>query len=238
MIQSENNVAAWKKKYEIERDKGGEAAGPEPEMAVREPDGKVTRVLDENGMCYISLGRKRRLKPGMTFSVSPADRFGDETSRKGSLLVTAVGERISLCRITASKRGNPILPGDLIENAVFDPDKTLEFAVVGDFDLSGGRSTPEGREEVEALIRRHDGKIAKEVTSRTDFLVLGDEPARPAKVDDADVPAAVRMAQQDQLARWKAYQQANEEARRLRIMILNQNRFVAITGYYNAEADR
>ena len=209
-----------------------------PEFAFRKPAGKIAKVLDENDLCYIGIGRRDRVKPGLTFSVYPAMRFGDETSRKGSILVTSVLERVSVCRITDTTKGNPIVPGDLIENVAFDPTKTFLFVVEGDFDLSGKqRATPEGAEEVKALIRRYGGKTMDAIGPQTDFVALGQAPVRPARPsEDEDEPAQVEHVRKEQQRIWQRYQDVKRLAREKRIPVLNQNRFIALTGYHAGDA--
>ena len=186
-----------------------------PEFAFRKPAGKIAKVLDENDLC-----------------------FGDETSRKGSILVTSVLERVSVCRITDTTKGNPIVPGDLIENVAFDPTKTFLFVVEGDFDLSGKqRATPEGAEEVKALIRRYGGKTMDAIGPQTDFVALGQAPVRPARPsEDEDEPAQVEHVRKEQQRIWQRYQDVKRLAREKRIPVLNQNRFIALTGYHAGDA--
>lgn len=202
------------------------------EQPFRKPVGTIAKIQDDNdGLCYIDIGRQDHIKPGLTFSVYPGDGFGDESTRKGSILVTSVLNRVSICRITDAVKGNPIVKGDVLENIAFDPAKVFLFVVDGDFDLSGRAApTPEGIEEVKALIRRYGGKVVDTLTAQTDFVVLGAAPSRPSKPTE-DEPAQVRHVRQEQQKIWKRYQDVNRLARERRIPILNQNRFIALTGY-------
>ena len=248
-------VAAWENKYAILLNTPP-AERPKPETLlamIRKPAGKIERVLEENGICYISIGRKDRVRPGVTFTVYPANAFGDETKKKGSLLVTSVRERVSVCRIAepkngedgeSSKKGEPILAGDLIENIAYDPDKTFAFLVEGQFNLSGQQEpVPEGVEEVKALIRRCGGGIVEveekvdtatneiEVVldPQTDYVVLGSEPIKPGAITE-DAEPSERAVYQKQKRAYDRYVKIREKALDMKIPMLNQNRFIALTG--------
>ena len=205
----------------------------DPEQAlIRKPVGEISKIQeDNNSRCYVNIGRQDHVKPGMTFSVYPGDEFGDESARKGSVLVTSVLNRVSICRITDSVKGNPIVKGDVLENIAFDPTKKFLFVVDGDFDLSGRAApTPDGAAEVKALIRRYGGKVADTLTAQTDFVVLGVAPSHPSRATE-DEPAQVRHVRQEQQKIWQRYQDVNRLAREKGIPTLNQNRFIALTGY-------
>jgi len=208
----------------------GKKGGIDP-LVIRKPVGAIAKIQADNGLCYIDIGRQHRIKPGLTFSVYPGDGFGDESARKGSVLVTSVLNRVSICRITDSVKGNPIAKGDLLENIAFDPTKKFLFVVDGDFDLSGRAApTPDGAAEVKALIRRYGAKVTDTLTSQTDYVVLGVAPSRPSRPTE-DEPAQVRHVRQEQQKIWQRYQDVNRLAREKGIPILNQNRFIALTGY-------
>jgi len=249
------DVAAWENKYAIlVNTPPAERPTSDVFLAmIRKPAGKIERVLEENGICYISIGRKDRVRPGVTFTVFPANAFGDETRKKGSLLVTSVRERVSVCRIAepksgengeSSKKGEPILAGDLIENIAYDPDKTFAFLVEGQFNLSGQQEpVPEGAEEVKALIRRCGGGIVEveekvdtatneiEVVldPQTDYVVLGAEPIQPGVITE-DAEPSERAVYQEQKRAYDRYVKIREKALDMKIPMLNQNRFMALTG--------
>jgi hypothetical protein len=197
-----------------------------------EPDGKVVRVLEENKLCYIGLGRRDRVRPGMTFSVFSQEGFGDPNATKGSVLVTDVGERVSTCRIVARSKTDPIVSGDYVMNIAYDPLKTYAFVVEGYFELTGReKGAVTGADEVKAMIRRYGGRIAEEVTTQTDYVVMGRPPEKPAPPPEAEDDPLRREIYNRKLAAWEHYQDVEEEARLLQIPVFNENRFRLFTGF-------
>jgi hypothetical protein len=207
-----------------------------------EPDGTVVRAAPGNGEVYISLGRRDRVVSGLTFAVydprlgvrigSDADAAG-----KGGIEVVDVSETESLCRVTHTTRGQNIQAGDIIANPVYHQDRsrTFRFVVSGDFDLDGdGVATAGERQRLEQMITHWGGTIEPNVTTQTDFLVVGARPASPAArpggegaaTQPGSVDAARGQIQQ-------SYDDVIVEAKRSNVPILNQNRFLAMIGYYN-----
>ncbi len=201
------------------------------------PDGKVERVLEAENIVYINLGSRDDIRPGFTFSVYDDERVPalDEEAEpargKGSLVVTKVGERISECRIVEQVEDDPIVEGDVVANIIFDGIRELEFVVVGRFDLFGTDDpTEEGREQVKQLIRRMDGRIADEVTVRTNYVIVGHAPQRPTQPPEA-APPSVWEVYNRQLERYRRFQEIQATARGMMIPILDTGRFLAFTGY-------
>mgnify|MGYP006308283073 CR=1 FL=1 len=116
----------------------------------------------------------------------------------------------------------------------FDPGKRLTVAVEGAFNLTGGRPRPEGADEVRGLVRKYGGRIADEVTAEVDYLVLGAKPQLPPKPGD-DQPLQVIRNWESLQQRAQQYEQAQEQAARVGVPILNQNRFVDLIGLEASE---
>ena len=103
------------------------------------------------------------------------------------------------------------------------------------FDAGNGNNvaTAQGRLEIVRLIKKWGGLIDRHLTSQTDFLVLGAEPASPslsgaaAALPQNQALIAARQAEQS------TYNRLAAEAQRLSVPILNANRFLAMIGYYN-----
>jgi hypothetical protein len=130
-----------------------------------------------------------------------------------------------------STPGNPIVAGDVIGNVVYDPSRTFTFVVKGNFDLhQSGRATYEGAQEVKSLIRRAGGKLSDEVGVETDFVVLGEEPAQPAKLSDEANAQDLKIFQ-EQMKAYTDYKQTEKVAARLHVLPLNANRFISLIGY-------
>jgi hypothetical protein len=233
--------------------------GGKTDVAIGEPDGRVIRVNGATGLVYINLGKKDRMTPGLPFTAydpRTGVRFGtDEAAQgNGSLEVIEVGEDTSLCRITRTTRDRAIQTDDLISNIVYHNDRTrkFHFTVFGDFDLDGdGVATAAERDRLIVLITSWGGQVDDDVTSQTDFLVLGAKPKSPL-LEDTGAPAsepadatasAPSSGITGSVGETRTKDQARYEdleiaAKRLAIPVLNANRFLKMVGYYNTTVVR
>ena len=206
--------------------KGGAA------VTVAQPDGSIISVNDVEGVCYINIGAKQRVVPGLTFTVfAQGAALTVDAASKGALVVTAVNDRVSTCRITKQEKANAITPGDVVSNLAFDAMRTFRFVVEGDFDLFGsGRATAAGAGQVKDLIAKMGGKIETELDPQIDYVVMGEEPIRPPRLAEG-VPAQVVEAYKDQMKIYDRYNAVRRKAMDMKIPILNTNRFLALVGY-------
>lgn len=202
------------------------------ELVLRKADGKVIKVVTEQNLCYINLGKQDNIKPGLPLSVYafregiPKDGLG-----KAKLQVIFVGPTTSECRIVESDRGDSIAVGDLVANLIFSPTRTHQFVVEGEFDLYGtGQPDALANQKIRKLIEGFGGKITDEVSVSTDFVVMGTEPPRPPKPGE-DAPPATWAAYKDKMARYSHYNVVKAAAVGLRIPVLNTNRFLAFSGF-------
>lgn len=207
-----------------------------PIKVAQRSDGRILEILPEEGICYINLGVRDRIAPGLSFTVYPPTGIPEEGTGKATIVVTNVGATTSECRIQKEEMSDPIVRGDIVANLAFDPTQTYTFVVEGVFDLYGtGRANAEGTEEVKALIKRFGGQLGEAVSVDTDFIVLGSEPARIPKPPDT-APLQVQQAYRDNLAVFQRYAQIREKAENLNIPILNTSRFLAFVGYVPTRA--
>ena len=218
------------------------------EGLIRNPDGKVIRVPGNDNV-YINIGQGAGVAPGMTFEVY--DRFGgvpgigedpdagssaeidEKTLPKGKAsieVVRVIGPQ-SECRIVRQTQGQTLIEGDVVANVVFDRNVKLNFVVFGDFDLDRDQvPTPGDNELIKDRVRAWGGKLMDQVNVDTDVVVLGYEPEVPP-ADDADTPTDIAKREAAQKA-LDAYDAVRNRAIELNIPILNQNRFLYYTGYY------
>lgn len=157
---------------------------PEDEFAL--VDGQVAGIDGGSGQVYINVGRADKVRLGMTFAVYSSatdirpDDEGVYPQGKASLEVIAVDEDSSTARVLRESRGNPVVKGDVIANAVYDPTKTYKFLVWGNFDADrDGRATPQEKMDIEAMVLAWGGEVVEELTGDVDFLVLGERPLLP-----------------------------------------------------------
>ena len=203
-----------------------------------QPDGRVVSIIEEENLVYIDIGRVEHVLLGLTFEIFDS-RLGvylDESEKmrgKATIEVVNIAERSSVCRIVRQEQGNTVNKGDLIANVVYDPDVKYKFLVFGDFDIdnTGSTSLSDGK-RVETMIERWGGRLATELTYDVDFLVLGLEPLAPTPLSRDEVDPLRIQEQAAQQERYDQHQRLIAKARALSISILNQNRFLALVGYY------
>jgi hypothetical protein len=189
-----------------------------------------------SGSMTINRGRQHRMVLGASFAVYDdatnirPDAQGNYPAGKATIEVMRIGETTSECRITRSTAGNPVVRGDVIANALYDPNKTYKFTVFGNFDTNGdGRYTPQERDDLAAFIRQWNGEVADTLEGDVDFLVLGQKPILPPEPRPNDPIEVVQHYLRIQ-ARVREYEQLLEQARSTQVPVLNQNRLYTLIG--------
>lgn len=225
-------------------------------------DGKIISILQEESLVYIDLGRLAHVIPGMTFEVfdkaagrAVKDAQG-EMRGKATIEVINVSNESSVCRVVRRTRATnfysaemagvtrgsisgagvryaPLIEGDVIVNAIFDPNYKFKFLVFGEYDIDNtGISTTADRRRIETTIREWGGVLAEEISYDLDFLVLGTEPKLPDPLPSDETDEAKIKAYTQAKKKYEQYQNLIATAKQLAIPILNQNRFLALIGYY------
>lgn len=217
-----------------------EQAGQNLRSAAEEAlvDGRVVGLNAADRQAYIGLGRKNRMVLGMTFEVYQdasaivPDEKGNYPKGKGTVEVIRIDETSSVARILREAPGAKISNGDVIANAIYDPNKTYTFTVFGNFDTNNDDAfTPQEMQDVQGLIESWNGRLTDDITGDTDFLVLGTRPVLPPQPrPDDPVELIQRWVQLSQQA--TRYDELFEKATRAGIPILNQNRLYTLTGVY------
>jgi len=203
------------------------SGGPRPEDNVAAV-GKIIRVLDDE-ICFLGLGSKDKVKPGLTFSVYKKGEI-DSKNPKGKLQVIKVDKNFSVCKITEQDKDSPISVGDVVANIAYHNTRPQVFVIIGDYDLRGKGVSQGSAEELVAAVKQFGGKIEDDISYRTDYLVVGKEPERPAKPSE-DAPPAVHKGYQRLKKQYDEYFAAKGKAETMRIPVLNLNRFLLLTGY-------
>ncbi len=200
-------------------------------------DGRVDQVDRAVNEVILSIGRQDKVVLGMTFAIysSPTDIRVDELTGeypegKGVIEVVRVEDGFSRARIVESSDGNPILRGDVIANAVYDPNKTYKFVVEGLFDTNNdGLATRYETDELAALIERWGGTVVDELTGDLDFLVLGAQPVLPVR-PGPDAPIAVLNEYNRLIREVDRYNDLRLSAETTSVPLLNANRLQTLIG--------
>ncbi len=208
---------------------------PSPEESL--VDGTIIALNQGSNQVTISRGQNDKIFLGMTFAV-----YGDATAikidpktgeyprPKAKLEVVSVGDVSSTCRITEETKGNPVVRGDVIANAIYDPHKVYTFLIYGNFDPNGnGVATPAGAEDIRAMIMSWGGKTTDELTGSVDFLVLGQKPQLPPK-PGVDTPDALVKEYIRLNGIVEHYKQLQDQAVSTSVPILNENRLYTLIG--------
>ncbi len=199
-------------------------------------DGQILGINPLDGTVIVGAGRKQKVVLGLTFeiyadaSMIRPDEEGEYPQGKAALEIIRVDESSSVGRLIRQTRGNPVVKGDVVANAVYDPSKTYKFMVFGNFDTNrDGTSTPEEQNDLRARIENWGGKVLDELSGDVDFLVLGEKPILPPE-PPATAPIGVierYLAIRQQVLR---YDELFAAATAANIPVLNQHRLATLTG--------
>lgn len=180
----DQNLVLQNQVAQLRGEKNKDILRPEDEYAL--VDGQIAGIDSAAGRVFINLGRDQKVRLGMTFAVYASateirpDAEGIYPRGKGSIEIIAVDESSSTARVLSESGGNPVVKGDVIANAVYDPAKSYKFVVWGNFDADrDGRSSPQEKMDIEAMIMAWGGEVVEELTGDVDFLVLGERPVLP-----------------------------------------------------------
>lgn len=200
-------------------------------------DGTVVGVNPGAQEVYVSLGERDKVVLGMTFavysdakSIRPDPGTGEYPRGKATLEVINVGGDSSVCRVSNEIRGNPVVKGDVIANAVYDPSKKYKFVVYGTFDANGdGRHSELEASDVKAVIESWGGQVADDLIGDVDFLVLGSRPMLPPE-PGSGAPIEVVLEYQRLRDRATRYDDLLKQAMATSVPVLNQNRLYTLVG--------
>lgn len=212
----------------------------QPKNSAALVDGHVL-ASNAEGRVYIDLGRKHRIRPGMTFEVY-ADAVGagvDPSTGailpgKASIEVLKVDETTSTARVIRQQRGaSPPVKDDVLVNAIYSPDYTYRFFLYGEFDTDAdGRTSAEEKAFVIQRIRDWGGTVTEgdDLPGDVDFVLVGVEPSEPrgSLSDDASIEEIEAVSQARE--RRVKYLGLVDKATDARIPILNWNRLRTLTG--------
>lgn len=214
--------------------RGQQVAGRSEEAMV---DGRITGMDSTANDVFVNIGRKQKARLGMAFEVyadATAVRRDDETGEypqgKATIEIISLDENSSTARVVRQSRGNPLAKGDVIVNAVYDPNKVYTFLVYGNFDTNGdGQYTEQEGSNIRARIESWGGDVIDELTGNVDFLVLGQRPALPPE-PPINAPTAVIQRFMELKSAAQRYDELFDRAASTSIPVLTSNRLNTLTG--------
>ena len=198
--------------------------------------------IDRFGRNYmINLGSADGLRPQTTFSIHEKMPDGKlNPVPKGTLEVVEVrGPKLARARLSSVRNAaaNPVLKGDYLFNATWDPSRKKRVAIAGVVDLNDDHT--DTTQEFLRLLRRQGveidayidtsgdaPKLQGTVTNRTDYVIMGDtlDYVNHPKARGAD--AAAFRRDYDRLQK-EMRDQANANA----IPVLSIRRYLEMIGY-------
>jgi hypothetical protein len=210
---------------------------------IRRPEGEVVDIADASTV-YINLGQGDQVVPGMTFEIfdktAPMPKLGDGLDDenlpvgKASIEVVRVLPHGSECHVSHVTPNQTIVQGDKILNLVYDRNVKFKFYVYGSFDVGlNGKPTPAGADVIKRLITQWGGEVVDRLDEQTDFVVMGSSPEIPVFTAEDLAQPLNAEALQDAKAASDAYDKVISRAIDLHIDIMNQNKFLYFTGYYD-----
>lgn len=216
------------------------------DQILRQADAHVMRISGD-GMLYLDLGTGDGVSAGMTFELydrvlgipKPGDPTNDENLPKGkaSIEVVKVAAGSSECRIIRQTPGETVVEGDAAVNLVFDKNIKYNVMVYGNFDLDrNGQATAADADVIKRLVTRWGGKIVTTLNADTDFLVIGKVPEVPTPSQEELDRPEVQFELDRKKKELADYDDVLAQAIQLNIPVLNQNRFLYFTGYYEQSA--
>lgn len=214
-----------------------EAIKPRPneEVDAYRSDGQILSIETSSNIVFLNIGAEDKVYPGLTFSVYdrnapiPVDGKG-----KAEVEVFDVDKTTSVARIVKSSMKNPIVIGDLVVNLIWDSKATNTFIVAGDFDFNNnGKIDADAPKKIRQLIENWGGKVDREVTINTDFVILGTSPKIPDKpsLDDIEIDPMAMDKYEASIRAVADYQDVKKQAESLYIPIFNLKRFLNFIGY-------
>ncbi|MCP4838992.1 MAG: hypothetical protein GY894_06490 [Planctomycetes bacterium] len=202
-------------------------------------DGTILDIVGGGDMVYIDRGRNDQIVLGMTFEVyESADQIQaeseDENARgKASIQVIKIGDASATAKVIRRVKGRPVTPGNVITNAIYDPEYKFRFLVHGKYDLDhDGKATLNEAQYLRDRISRWGGEVVTgtEIPGDLDFLVLGTKPRNP-------IQPGVNQRSTEAMNEYRrlrtavdTYQALLHQAQQARIPVLNQTRLEILTG--------
>lgn len=221
---------------ECRRSARGQTLRPGDEHAL--VDGEIIAVNSVANTVTINRGKKDKVPLGLLFAVYnnaaaiTPDASGAYPRGKATLEVISVGEGSAQARIVPGSeiKGNPVVKGDVVANALYDPKKTYKFVVFGNFDADNDRvSTPGERNAIVSMIQDWGGEVIDNLAGNVDFLVLGERPVLPPK-PGPEAPVEIIQQYMRLNSIVGEYDRFVQQAQATSVPILNQHRLFTLIG--------
>ncbi len=132
------------------------------------PDGKVVEVSDALSLGWIDLGANQRLTRGTRFRVQSGSTGSDRTKALAEV-INVESNRAEVRFMNQADRFDPVVPGDVLINPLYDPAGGRNAVLIGRF--SGAYSEAELR----VLLGNMGINVQPAMDLTTHFLIVGSE---------------------------------------------------------------
>lgn len=132
------------------------------------PDGNVIEVSDTLGLGWIDIGANQRLTRGMSFRIESGTP-GDRRFKAMAEVVSVDANRAEVRFRDVADVYDPVVPGDVIINPLYDPKGGRNAVLVGRFSGAYNES------ELRLLLARMGINVQDELDRTTHFLIVGSE---------------------------------------------------------------
>jgi hypothetical protein len=207
--------------------------GPNRSAMAYEPDGKIVSVDNQANIVSIDVGIRDHVYRGLTFTVyNRGTSVTEDGQGKCEIEVFDIAETYSLARIIPSETNKPLLEGDIIANLVWDSEKVNVFVAIGDFDFDNdGYIDSNANQRLGNLVEKWGGRLDKDISIDTDFLIVGQEPKVLPVDEENDLNLIAEQNNEDALERLNLYNDTLDRAESLWIPVFNYDRFLYFIGY-------
>jgi hypothetical protein len=210
-------------------------------MAYDQPKGKIVSADRSGQTVLVNVGSDEYVKPGLTFSVFGVGEYKPDAPSKAKIEITnVVGPHSSMARVTETRSATryPIITGDQLFNPAWTPGLRDHVAIAGFIDLTGDQK--DGTAEfvkalekqgviIDAWLDLRDLSIkgaTKEVTAKTNFLIMGEQPDLDKQVDLN--PNDPRL--EKKMSVREAIKKLHDQAREQGVTIVDARKFMALMG--------
>jgi len=191
-------------------------------------DGRIVSVGEEGVVAYGDLGKKDGVLLGMPFSIfSPSEIGKTNPQPKAECRIVKIMDKVCEMRLYNLKSDNPVIPGDLLINPVYDRERRLRFVLIGKIDVEG--TGGDQSEQIKGLIQQFGGRVEGAVTPQIDYLIVGEEPQVPP-VPAAGASPLEQSQYKEAREQYITYHEAIAKAEQFGIPMLSLNRFLGLMG--------
>ncbi|HTU24344.1 MAG TPA: hypothetical protein VMF30_03030 [Pirellulales bacterium] len=202
----------------------------EQELSTERADGKVTWVDQGARLVWLNLGSSDGVRRQVSFSVIAQNEINPiRAEKKGTVeVVRILKDHLSEARIMDDDPSKPIMPGDQLFSAAWQPNRAEHFALVGLMDLD-----KDGENDVQKIVDlitvnggivdavlKDDGTREGKMNVDTHYLVQGEKP------NEKSNKSAEYL---------KNYSAMIEESKLLPIKIIRLGDLIAYLGYKDRE---